>query len=246
MSVEMIGRMLGRAKELGLSPRGLSLKAGLGPTTVRDIAQRPGASPRAETVRKLADALDVTPEWLLYEVDVDTATEGKAQPSHQRMGSTEQRGLVEAVYGGRVEAGSWREVDDVDDPDRESEVIPRDDRFPRERYVIFEVVGDSMNAADPPMPEGCRVLAVATDNPTRPIPLRTGDLVVIQRKRAQGGLIERSVKEIEMGDEVTRYLPRSTNPKHKPLVYGIDPDDENESVEVLGLVIDVMHRVKRR
>ena len=114
--------------------------------------------------------------------------------------------FVEAEYGGTLQAGSFHEVDDVE-PARESEIMPRDKRFPRDKYVFFDVAGDSMNAASPPIPAGSQVLAIATDNPYRPISLRTGDIVVVQRKRAQGGLIERSVKELEIGDDETRYVP---------------------------------------
>lgn len=245
MSVEMIGRLLGRAKDLGLSPRAASLKAGLGPTAVRDIVQRPGASPRVETIRKLAEALGTTPEWLSYGIDGDGELELGTAATPLKQSSNDD--FVEAEHGGTLQAGSFREVDDIEDPDREPEIVPRDKRFPREKYVVFDVAGDSMNAADPPIPDGCQVLIVAADNPYRPIALRNGDLVAVQRKKAQGGLIERSVKEIEMREVETIYHPRSTNKRHQPIIVPNIPDPEDETtVEVLGLVISVIAKVRRR
>lgn len=48
-----------------LNPRSLSLKAGLGPTAVRDMLEGRARFPRYDTAQALATALDVTPAQLM-------------------------------------------------------------------------------------------------------------------------------------------------------------------------------------
>lgn len=155
--------------------------------------------------------------------------------------------FVLATYGGIVEATAFRPVDDIIDPDRGPEMVPRDERYPRGDYVVFDVVGDSMNAADPPIQAGSRVVTIRVDDPYRPIALQTGDIVVVRRTQQQGGLVELSVKELELGEAETLYLPRSKSKRHQPIRVRKDLTAEDETVvEVLGLVIDVMTKVRRR
>ncbi len=155
--------------------------------------------------------------------------------------------FVTATYGGIVEATAFRPVDDIVDPDRGAQMVPRDERYPRGEYIIFDVVGDSMNAADPPIQAGARVVAIRVDDPYRPIALQTGDIVVVRRVQQQGGLVELSVKELELGETETLYLPRSKSKRHQPIRVRKDLNADDETVvEVLGLVIDVMTKVRRR
>ncbi|WP_313194629.1 S24 family peptidase [Shinella zoogloeoides] len=58
-------RILDRAEELGLTLEAVSLKAGLDRSYLRKLLDRPGASPKGETMNKLAFALDVPPAWFL-------------------------------------------------------------------------------------------------------------------------------------------------------------------------------------
>jgi transcriptional regulator with XRE-family HTH domain len=54
------------ARELaGLTPRGLSIIAGLDPTHVRLIEDGERPDPRSSTISKLANALGLTTDWLL-------------------------------------------------------------------------------------------------------------------------------------------------------------------------------------
>ena len=60
------------------------------------------------------------------------------------------------------------------------------------------------------------MVTIRVDNPNRPIALQTGDIVVVRRTQQQGGLIELSVKELELGEAETLYLPRSKSKRHQP------------------------------
>jgi transcriptional regulator with XRE-family HTH domain len=54
-----------RLQELGKSARSLSLAAGLGPDGIRNVLRARSKYPRADTIAKIAQALDVSVAWLL-------------------------------------------------------------------------------------------------------------------------------------------------------------------------------------
>jgi transcriptional regulator with XRE-family HTH domain len=76
-----------RRRELGLSWRRLSYKAGLSPETVTMLVVREGVSqPRAETLRAIAKALNVPYEKLLILAGhMDPPREGKPSPEVARL-----------------------------------------------------------------------------------------------------------------------------------------------------------------
>ena len=247
---EILQRIEKRLEATGLSASGASKAAGKS-DAIRNLQRavrenkRQGIS--TATLNALAPVLGTTTIWLM-------AGAGPEQPGAEPESSAGSRdpdiganGFVRAMYGGIVEAGTYREIGEFADPDREPDFVPRDERFPRAAYFIFDVAGDSMNAAEPPMKAGSRVVAVRLDNFRNRLALQSGDIVVIERTREDGALRERSVKELELGEDETRFCPRSTNPRHQPIVVPKDFEaDDATNVQVLGVVIDVMTKVRRR
>lgn len=61
----MIERINQRLNELGLTPRAASLKGGGSSDMFRLVLSGRSANPRADTLRKMASALETTTEWLL-------------------------------------------------------------------------------------------------------------------------------------------------------------------------------------
>lgn len=146
--------------------------------------------------------------------------------------------LVSAKVAGTVEAGSFREVDEFDQREPETFLIPRDPEFPRARVLAFDVAGDSMNALKPlPIPPGYRAICVAYEDISDRVPLRSGMVVVVQRTRDGGHIREWSIKQVEFYADRIEFHPRSTNPKHKPIVVPHDYQaDDGTTVEVIALV----------
>ncbi|NEK55241.1 phage repressor protein, partial [Rhizobium leguminosarum] len=73
-------------------------------------------------------------------------------------------------------------------------------------------------------------------------PLRDGMVVVVERTRDGGQTREWSVKQIELYQDRTEFHPRSTNPKHKPIIVPRDPSaDQGTVVEIIGLVRRVVN-----
>ncbi|MBZ9653516.1 LexA family protein [Phyllobacterium lublinensis] len=147
-------------------------------------------------------------------------------------------GLIPVPVVGKTEAGSFREVDELDQSEQVFISLPPDDRFPGARQMAFDVEGDSMNALKPrPIFSGDRAVGVAYEDVAHEATLRDGMIVVVQRTRDGGHTREWSIKQIEIYHDRTEFHPRSTNAKHKPIVITRDMHaDDGSTVEIIMLV----------
>jgi hypothetical protein len=147
--------------------------------------------------------------------------------------------LLPITVAGPVQAGSFIPIDEFDQSEPEVFYEPADRQFPRARRTAFNVFGDSMNALQPvPILPGSRVIAV--NYADIGIPLRDNMVVVVQQERDAGFLREWSLKQIELTDDAIIFHPRSSSPRHKPIV--VDRDlkaDDGRQVEILALVREI-------
>lgn len=151
--------------------------------------------------------------------------------------------LLPVPIAGRTAAGVFREVVEFDDAEPEYVFEPEDEDFPKARRFALIVEGDSMEIAEPPMPDGSRVVCV--DFEATGLPFIEGMIVVVERLREGGHLREWSVKQIELHDDEVWFCPRSNNKKHKPIKVLNDPSaDQWNTMQVIGLVRDVSQRVR--
>jgi transcriptional regulator with XRE-family HTH domain len=242
-------RIQARLAALGKTPRSASIKAGMGPTAIRDLFRRPDNSPSLETIRKLARSLDTTAEWLAFGTN-EVGTFGGADdglPSARTGAELRQvtAPLVMAAAGGEVQAGSFRPVDEFDDVRPPDVAWPEDEEFPGVPLVYFDVVGDSMNALKPrPILAGDRIFAIDFASLGERAPLRNGMVVVVEQTLHGEHLRERSVKQLEVHEDRYEFHPRSTNPKHKPIMapHDLQPDD-GKTVRILALVRAISNKV---
>jgi hypothetical protein len=147
-------------------------------------------------------------------------------------------GLTEGVVAGVVEAGTFREVDEFDQSEKQRTAIPRDELFPNARQILFDCSGDSMNDLKPrPILSGDRLVCLAFEDVEHLVELKSGMVVVVERTRDSGHFREWSVKQLELYPDRSEFHPRSTNPKHKPIVIRQDHDaDDGVTVQVIALV----------
>lgn len=139
---------------------------------------------------------------------------------------------------GTVEAGVWREADSAIE---EREVVaPRDQRFSRSRQYLLEVRGDSMNLAKPsPLTPGCLIRCV--DVRDGEVTLKTGQIVVVERRRDNNYLIETTVKRLTIHPDRYELHPESSNPIHQPFVIKNEGRTQDRTViEVIALVTGVI------
>lgn len=232
--MESMGERLRQARiKAGFgSARSAALKFGWTPSTY--AAHENGQNEfDPEKAQVYAKAFKTSPAWLLTGENSEPKA-SEAVPS--------ERKVVPIPVVGTVEAGIFREVTEFDDEEPELIFDERDPDFPRARMMAFRVRGDSMNAAEPPIWPGSKVICV--DFEETGLPLTDGMTVVIERTLDGGLAREWSVKEIEYYEDRVEYHPRSSNPKHKPIVvpHETDPRDGSE-VKVLGLVRRISHSV---
>jgi hypothetical protein len=154
-------------------------------------------------------------------------------------------GMTVGRVAGVVEAGAFREVDEFDQSEPIEIMLPRDEKFPNARQLVFDCAGDSMNDLRPrPIFPGDRLVCISYEDVGRQVELRSGMVVVVQRQRDGGHFREWSVKQIELFPDRAEFHPRSTNPKHKPIVVPRDHEaDDGVTVQVIALVRRVMNEM---
>lgn len=181
-------------------------------------------SPRVlpETVRQFLAARLGVPEQALKTGDLSKGHDGDAAAIP----------LLRVPIVGRVEAGAWREAERYGDMPEEifAPMLP-DRRYPADQQWAVYVVGDSVNEI---IADGEIAHCLDIGGGREP---QNGDLVVVERIREQGGLIETTIKEIRRANGVIELWPRSTNPDFNgPVKLGVDRDDGVE-VRIRGIVL---------
>ncbi|UHC20430.1 hypothetical protein LRS73_35235 (plasmid) [Methylobacterium currus] len=228
-TADFIARIEGRIAALGTTERAVSLEA-FGHH--KGIAQmRKSASPGIETFQRLAGALRTTAAYLAYG---DGAPEAARAPRQ----FTTRLGLL--PIAGEVAAGHWLEIDTmVDAPSFTGQSLAPDPRWPAKAQFALVVRGTSINRV---APDGA-LLHCVDPRQTREEP-RSGDLVIVERKRHSGQDLERTAKRYRPTDTGHELWPDSTDARHKPIVVdNSEEPEEGTSIEVIGLVIRVAYTV---
>ncbi len=232
MNEEMIRWIERGLQKPGKSKKGLAAAMGRFPSAVTKLLQG-GRNIKTHELPAIIAYLDEPPPAI-------PGVEFKPRPEIEE--ANEGR-LVPVTLVGPVQAGAFIPIDEFDQSEPEVFYEPADVDFPRARRTAFDVIGDSMNRLEPtPILPGSRVIGVNYDDIG--IPLRDKMVVVVQQERDGGHLREWSVKQIELQDEEIIFHPRSSNPRHKPIVVprNLNPDDGRQ-VRILALVREIKNKV---
>jgi transcriptional regulator with XRE-family HTH domain len=219
----LLNRIDARLQEIGMSREGAARLAGRSRDFIRNLEKNPDKPtiPRADHLFALARVLQCAPGYLLGESE-DVGSPPSKRPVHTR--------LLEVRY--RVEAGPWREVEDMTESYGQHEV-PVSLRYASFPQWLEEVVGDCLDKLILPG----RLVHVVDAIELGYSPA-DGDIVVVERRRA--GLRERTLKQVEITGRRIMLWPRSNNPKwQEPLDVSLvlrEASDDIE-VEIVGLVV---------
>lgn len=190
--------------------------AGFNVSFIRDIERR-GGNPTLSSLKKLAKVLKVELEFLAGTIEEESL-------------GRELR-VTELPVIGTIEAGQFRDITIFDQDDNYPVInIVADERFKHAKQYALKVSGDSMNLK---YPDGCYVACV--DFIDSGLRLKAGMTVHIQRTLANTHLVEITLKEVGSINGETVLLPRSTNPKHQPIV--MSGGGERTEFEIRGVVI---------
>lgn len=234
LQIELRRRMI----KAGYNQKGLARAAGLNETAVRDILKGRSRNPRSDTLEALGRVLGCT---------ID-ALRGNVPPEGPDA-------LRKVRVIGSVQAGEWIEA--LEWPPSDWYVIdaPADDRFNGIQRFALEVKGASMNRV---YAEGDIVICVRFDDIGR-LPA-SGERIVVQRHNGQG-MIEATVKEFVVDRSGQTWLwPRSSDPRFQDPIaiptappsldtpppsaagFGEPPVDEDQSIDIVALVIGSYRR----
>jgi len=131
---------------------------------------------------------------------------------------------------GAIQAGAWLDTAMID-PASEPETmqVQPDKRFPRAAQYVLWVRGDSM---DLDWPEGSYVTCV--DFAASGLALKEGQTVHVERRQAEGQLVEITLKMVKVQGGKLWLVPRSSNLKWKPIP--LDGRNGESEVVVRGVV----------
>lgn len=232
MNDELIAWLKRGLQNPAKSKGGIAAALGRSASTVTDILKGERAI-KLDEIGRIAAYLELPPPALpgvslRVLPEIQAATEGNLFP---------------VTVAGPVQAGAFLPIDEYDQSAPETFFEPADPEFPRARRTAFDVIGDSMNQLAPiPILPGSRLIAVNYEDIG--IPLRDRMVVVVQQERESGFLREWSVKQVELQDDVILFHPRSSNPRHKPIIVSRDLQaDDGKTVTVLALVREIKNKV---
>lgn len=209
--------------EQGKTPRSLSREIGDNPYIVRDILSARSKNPSIDTMTNIAQALKVPVSELLTNDGFADVRSLQLVPK-----------FLEVRY--RVQAGAWFQTDAEWPPEDTSIAVMPNPRYAEFPQWIERVVGDSANKK---IPDGFYVHVV--DAVEMGYVAGHNDWVIVERTRDQGGLRERTIKQVELLPQGKILLwPRSTNPQWQEpvdLTAGARPGEEGIEVRIVGKVI---------
>ena len=215
----VLARIQERLNVVGISERAASIEAFGHGSAIRNIRLGATKDPSIFTMRKLAPILQTTPEYLAFGTIGD--------PSAPALKAFSVHPSLYLPVTGEVAAGQWREHDTtIDHPVYDPVPVPVDPRWPKDAQFALITRGTSINR----QARDGDYLACVDARATRYQP-RDDELVIVERRRDGGGLIERTAKKYKRAGEVFELWPDSDDPRwQEPII--IDPREPVEGVEV--------------
>jgi len=181
---------------------------------------------------KYAKAFRVGEGWLLT---------GEGQPPSNADGgsihlikSAAPIGSVRVI--GRVAANTWLSVDDMDFGYDDVEYVPSVGGYPVEWQFSLIVEGNCLNKR---ANHGDRL--VCLDTIKSAVEILPDDLVIVERKKFGGQMVERTAKRVRQAADGFELWPDSTDPAHQEPIrlYRVP---EGEDVQIVGKVLWILRK----
>jgi SOS-response transcriptional repressor LexA len=216
----IVRRIERRLAELGKSARGASMEAVNSSDLIRNWQRQPEVMPGIDSIEALAPVLDTSPCWLAFGIETEATSE-----HHHRM-----RIL------GEVAAGLWLDVDSADEQVRQEPApFVFDPHFPEEAQYALRVRGTSINRV-----ARHGELLQCLDLGITGIVTREEDLVIVERRRAQGSQKEVTAKRWRQKGSTVQLMPDSDDPRWtEPISLRSGRKIDDEVVQVIALVVAV-------
>jgi len=208
---------------MGWSKADLARRTGISYDNINKYLRGDVDQPRGETLQMIAKGAGVPLDWLLF---------GESKSSGPSIQDTKNIPVV-----GIVQAGAWLESDGLWPTEEEWIPVVPDPRYEPHRQWAVLVKGDSVNEV---IQDGEYAHCVDIDCGRG---VEEGDLVVVERVRQQGGLVETTIKQVKSNGNGPELWPRSTNRKYNGPIHIGHEDDEDIEVRIKGFVIGAYRKL---
>lgn len=211
-------------EEKHLTQAGLAELAGTSQPQIRRLE----ASKRKltkEWVERLAPHLGVTPENLMF-------SDGSQPMDLEQI--TSPIGAVPVT--GKVAANTWLSVDDMDFGYDDIEYMPSASGYPVELQFALKVEGNCLNKI---ANHGDRLLCL--DMIKTGIAAEDGDLVIVEKSRFEGQMIERTAKRLRRTADGYELWPESNDPAHQDPIK-LNRNENGDIARIMGKVLWIMRK----
>jgi SOS-response transcriptional repressor LexA len=199
------------AEYLGIRPEGVS----------RILADKPGKEIReigADELLKMSQFFGVAPPGL----------------QEQLSDAVVPKGTVKVI--GKVAAHTWLDVNDMDFGYDDEEPIPASPEYPAYLQFALIVEGNCLNKiAVPGSRLDCLDIIRAEYEPV------DGDLVIVERKRFGGQMVERTAKRLRKTSQGMELWPESNDPAHQDPI-PLNEQSEDIEMQIIGKVLWIVSK----
>ncbi|RCL01039.1 MAG: SOS-response transcriptional repressor [Candidatus Tokpelaia sp. JSC189] len=208
-------------KEIGLTQVQLAEKAGTTQPQIKrlELSERKLTKEWAE---KLAPHLGVEPYQLLF-------SDGEGlKPSNFSVG------MIPVI--GKVAANAWMAVGDMDFGFDDIELVPSAGGYPTNLQFALKVDGNCLNKI---ANNGDQLICL--DIIKAGIDVAPNDLVIVERSRFNGQMVERTAKRIRQTAEGFELWPESNDPNHQEPIK-VNGATDGEEVRIVGKVLWILRK----
>ncbi len=137
---------------------------------------------------------------------------------------------------GKVAASSWMDVEDMDFGWEDMDPVPTISGYPKEYQFALMVEGNCLNKK-----AAHGDVLICLDIIKAGASFKEGDLVVVERKKYDGQMVQRTAKRVRMTAKGYELWPESTDPAHQDpiILYEQSP---GESAVVIGVVLWIFRK----
>lgn len=137
---------------------------------------------------------------------------------------------------GKVAASSWMDVEDMDFGWEDMDPVPTISGVPKEFQFALMVEGNCLNKK-----ASHGDVLICLDIIKAHASFKEGDLVIVERKKYDGQMVQRTAKRVKMTAKGYELWPESTDPAHQDpiILYEQSP---GESAVVIGVVLWIFRK----
>jgi transcriptional regulator with XRE-family HTH domain len=178
-----------------------------------------------------------------YNVSTDWLLRGKGQGPNAAPANNNSDNLPEitkpidrVAVVGKVSANTWLDVDEMDFDQDDVEFVPSISGYPISAQFALRIDGKCLNkVADH------NDILICVKSLADGVEIRENDLVIVERRRFGGQMVERTAKRLRITSRGQELWPESTDPAHQePIVLYDKPGGVD--IDIIGKVLWILRK----